>query len=138
ALHIVLACAHALQHAHELKLVHRDIKPDNVLLTRKGVVKLADLGLAKAQDEDLSLTKTGTGAGTPLYMAPEQARDVKHVDHRSDIYSVGCMLYYFLTGKLPFTGETLVEVIDAKQKGKFTPARRLNADIPPRLDLIID
>jgi serine/threonine-protein kinase len=138
ALHVTLACARALQHAHELNMIHRDIKPDNLLLTGKGVVKLADLGLAKAADDDLSLTKTGTGAGTPLYMAPEQARDAKNVDHRTDIYAVGCMLYCFLTGKLPFTGETLLEVIDAKTKGKFTPARRLNSDIPPRLDLIID
>jgi serine/threonine-protein kinase len=138
ALHVTLACTRALQHAHDLNMVHRDIKPDNLLLTSKGVVKLADLGLAKASDDDLSLTKTGTGAGTPLYMAPEQARDAKNVDHRTDIYAVGCMLYCFLTGQLPFTGETLLEVIDAKTKGKFTPARRLNADIPPRLDLIID
>jgi serine/threonine-protein kinase len=138
AVHVAIACARALEHAHELKMIHRDIKPDNLLLTGKGVVKLADLGLAKAQDDDLSLTKTGTGAGTPLYMAPEQARDVKHVDHRSDIYSVGCMLYCFLTGTVPFTGETLVEVISAKEKGKFTGARRTNPEIPPRLDLIID
>jgi hypothetical protein len=138
ALHLTLACARALEHAHEQNMVHRDIKPDNLLLTGKGVVKLADLGLAKAQDDDLSLTKTGTGAGTPLYMAPEQARDVKHVDGRSDIYSVGVMLYRFLTGELPFGGETLIEVIDAKQKGKFKPLRQLNPDVPQRLDLIVD
>jgi serine/threonine protein kinase len=138
ALHITLACARALQHAHELNLVHRDIKPDNLLLTAKGVVKLADLGLAKAQDDDLSLTRTGTGAGTPLYMAPEQARDVKHVDGRSDIYSLGCMLYRFLAGEMPFTGNTLVEVIEAKSKGKFTPLRQKNAEAPPRLELIVD
>jgi serine/threonine-protein kinase len=138
ALHVTLACARALQHAHDLNMIHRDVKPDNLLLTGKGVVKLADLGLAKASDDDLSLTRTGTGAGTPLYMAPEQARDAKNVDHRSDIYAIGCMLYCFLTGKLPFAGETLLEVIEAKTKGKFTPARRLNGDIPPRLDLILD
>src|SRR5262249_4383203 len=88
ALHIVLACANALAHAHELGLIHRDIKPDNILLTSKGVVKVADLGLAKATQEDLGLTKTGTGAGTPLYMSPEQCSDVKHVDARTDIYSL--------------------------------------------------
>jgi serine/threonine-protein kinase len=138
ALHVTLACARALQHAHDLNMIHRDVKPDNLLLTAKGVVKLADLGLAKAVDDDLSLTKTGTGAGTPLYMSPEQARDVKHVDHRSDIYAMGCMLYYFLVGQLPFAGETLVQVIDAKQKGKFAPTRRFDAEIHPRIDLIID
>jgi serine/threonine-protein kinase len=138
SLHITLATAHALQHAHELNLIHRDIKPDNILLTKKGVVKVADLGLAKAKDDDMGITKTGTGAGTPIFMAPEQARDAKHVDGRSDIYAVGCMLYVFLTGQSPFKGETLVELIEAKEKGKFTPVRQFNDEVPERLDLIID
>lgn len=138
SLHVILACAHALQHAHELKLIHRDMKPDNVLLTKKGVIKVADLGLAKATDDDLGLTKTGTGAGTPFYMAPEQARDVKHVDGRADIYSLGCMLYEFLTKEKPFGGTTLVEVIESKEKGKFAPVRKFNQEVPERLDLMID
>jgi serine/threonine-protein kinase len=137
SLFVVLACAHALQHAHELKIIHRDIKPDNILLKR-GVVKVADLGLGKATDEDLDLTKTGVGAGTPLFMAPEQARDAKRVDHRSDIYALGCMLYLFLTGTTPFMGTTTLEVIEAKEKGKFKPARQTNAEIPERLDLMLD
>ncbi|HMF16660.1 MAG TPA: serine/threonine-protein kinase [Gemmataceae bacterium] len=138
ALHLTLACAHALQHAHELNLIHRDIKPDNILLTKKGVVKVADLGLAKATDDDLGLTKTGTGAGTPIYMAPEQARDSKHVDGRTDIYAMGVMLYVFLTGEIPFKGETLVEMIESKEKGKFSPPRKFNAEVPERLNLIVD
>ncbi len=138
ALHITLACARALQHAHEQGMIHRDVKPDNVLLTRKGVVKVADLGLAKAKDDDISVTKTGMGAGTPVYMAPEQARDAKRVDERSDLYALGSMLYCFLTGEPPFKGETLVDLIEAKEKGKFTPARRLNDEVPERLDLILD
>lgn len=138
ALHVILKCADALQYAHEQGLVHRDIKPDNLLLTKKGVVKVADLGLAKATADDVGLTRTGTGAGTPLYMSPEQARDAKHVDCRADIYSMGCMLYAFLTGRTPFGGETYVEVIENKMKGKYPPARRANDQIPPRLDLIID
>lgn len=137
SLHVVLACAQALQHAHELKLIHRDMKPDNVLLTKKGVVKVADLGLAKATDDDLGLTKTGTGAGTPYYMAPEQARDAKHVDGRADIHALGCMLYEFLTHEKPFEGATLVEVIEAKDKGKYSPARKFNAEVPEKLDLMI-
>jgi serine/threonine-protein kinase len=99
---------------------------------------VADLGLAKAKDDDVSLTKTGTGAGTPVYMAPEQARDAKRVDQRSDIYALGCMLYCFLTGEAPFKGETVVELTEAKEKGKFPPARRLNDEVPERLDLILD
>jgi serine/threonine-protein kinase len=138
ALHVLLACAEALQHAHEQHLVHRDMKPDNVLITRKGVVKVADLGLAKALDEDLAVTRTGVGAGTPIYMAPEQARDAKRVDHRCDIYALGCTLYRCLTGHPPFGGATTVELVEAKEKGKFPPARRSNPDVPERLDLILD
>ena len=138
ALHVILACSRALEHAHEQNMIHRDIKPDNILLTRKGVVKVADLGLAKAHGENVNLTHTGTGAGTPVYMSPEQARDAKHVDLRSDIYSLGCMLYAFLTGKAPFSGETYVELFEAKEKGKFDPARKSNMEIPERLDLMID
>jgi eukaryotic-like serine/threonine-protein kinase len=138
ALRVVLTCAEALGHAHEQNMVHRDIKPDNILLTRKGVIKVADLGLAKAHGENVQLTRTGTGAGTPIYMSPEQARDAKHVDHRTDIYSLGCMLYTFLAGKPPFEGETYVELFEAKEKGKFPPARKFNDTVPERLDLILD
>jgi serine/threonine-protein kinase len=138
SLHVILACAEGLKHAHELKFVHRDIKPGNVLVSTKGVVKVADLGLAKATDEDLSLTTSGVGAGTPYYMSPEQTRNAKHVDGRSDIYALGCMLYLFLVGDHPFKGNTPLELIEAKEKGKFTPARRANDEVPARLDLIID
>jgi serine/threonine-protein kinase len=138
AVHVVLAAAAGLYHAHEQGMVHRDIKPDNILLTSKGVVKIADLGLAKLLEDDLSLTKTGTCAGTPYYMAPEQATNAKHVDARADIYSLGVMLYCFLTGQLPFLGDTAIELIKAKEKGKYLPARRCNPAIPDRLDLIID
>jgi serine/threonine protein kinase len=138
ALNVVIACARGLEHAHEQGVIHRDIKPDNILVTKKGVVKVADMGLAKAHGENVTLTRTGMGAGTPVYMSPEQARDAKHVDHRSDLYSLGCMLYAFLTGQPPFRGETYVEILEAKETGKFPPARRTNPDIPERLDLIID
>jgi serine/threonine-protein kinase len=136
ALHIILKTAEGLRYAHEKKMIHRDIKPDNILLTKDGIVKIADLGLAKDTEEDVSLTKTGAGAGTPIYMAPEQARDVKHVDSRTDIYALGVMLYVFLTGQAPFAGATLVEVISAKEKGTFDPIRKHNPDVPPKIDLI--
>ncbi len=138
ALHIVLKTAEGLQHAHEKSLIHRDIKPDNILLTKDGTVKVADLGLAKDTDDDQALTKTGTGAGTPIYMAPEQARDVKHVDARVDIYSLGVMMYVFLTGRLPFEGSTIVELTTAKEKGAFDPMRKYNDEVPSKLDLIVD
>jgi len=138
ALHVILRCAEALQVAHNQNMIHRDIKPDNVMLTSKGKVKVADFGLAKATDEDMSMTQSGTGLGTPYYMAPEQARNAKHVDARTDVYALGITLYYFITGKLPFEGGSVLEIITNKEKGLFTPARRLNKEIPERLDLIID
>ena len=138
ALHVVLRCAEALQVAHSQNMIHRDIKPDNIMLTSKGKVKVADFGLAKATDEDMSMTQTGTGLGTPYYMAPEQARNAKYVDCRTDVYAIGITLYYFVTGKLPFTGDSVLEIITNKEKGQFTPARKLNPDVSERLDLIID
>jgi eukaryotic-like serine/threonine-protein kinase len=135
---IILACLDALSHAHESNLIHRDIKPDNILVTSKGIVKVADLGLAKATDEDNSMTQSGTGLGTPLYMPPEQARNAKHVDHRTDIYALGGTFYNFLTGKFPFTGDSALELIMAKESGKFEPVRKLNPEVPEKLDLLIE
>jgi serine/threonine-protein kinase len=119
-------------------MIHRDIKPENILLTGDGVVKVADLGLAKDTQENVSLTRTGGAAGTPIYMAPEQARDFKHVDVRVDIYALGVMLYVFLTGVPPFRGDNLVDLVSAKEKGNFDPMRRHNDEVPSKLDLIVD
>jgi len=138
ALHITLVCAEALKHAFGQNMIHRDIKPDNILITKKGVVKVADFGLAKVLDEDVSMTQSGTGLGTPLYMAPEQARNAKYVDHRSDIYALGSTLYHLLTGRLPFSGESTLELIIAKEKGVYKSARSQRSEVPERLDLIID
>lgn len=135
---VTVVVAEALQHAHDLNMVHRDIKPDNILVTKKGIIKVADLGLAKSTDEDMSMTQSGTGLGTPHYMPPEQARNAKHVDNRCDIYALGVTLYHFLTGKVPFAGESIVELITNKEKGIFTPAHRSNSQIPERLSLIVD
>lgn len=139
AIHITIACARALEYAHAQGHIHRDIKPDNILITRTGRVKVTDLGMVKKLDEDeeKGLTMTGHAVGTPWYMPLEQARNAKDADCRCDIYSLGCMLYCMLTGNPPFTGQTIVEVIQAKEKGSFAPARSANPDIPERLDLII-
>ena len=138
AVKIGIDVAHALEHAHSKGMVHRDIKPDNIMVTRSGQIKLADLGLAKATDDDSGLTQTGSGFGTPYYMPPEQALNAKYVYNRSDIYALGATLYHLVTGKVPYDGETAVEVLTAKKEGRHSPARRLNADVPEILDLVID
>ena len=138
ALNVAIAAATGLKAAHEQDMVHRDIKPDNILITKSGVTKVADFGLAKVQDEDNSMTQSGAGLGTPLYMAPEQARSAKYVDARSDIYALGATLYHMLTGELPFNAESALELIMKKEDGSFTPAKTHNADIPERLNLMID
>jgi len=138
AVKIATDIARALEHAHAKGLVHRDIKPENILITQQGAVKLADLGLAKEANENNSLTQTGSGFGTPFYMPPEQARNAKHVDQRSDLYALGATLYHLLTGKLPFVGDTAIEVLTAKEEGQHVPARRHDPTIPQILDLVID
>ncbi len=136
-LHLILACARALQHAHTNDIVHRDIKPDNILITRTGETKVADLGMVKQLDEDMSLTQTGHAVGTPWYMPLEQAKNSKDTDGRCDIYALGCVFYACLTGQPPFTGKTLVDVIEAKEIGTFPPARQHNSEVPERVDLIV-
>ncbi len=138
ALHITMRCAQALQYAHEQALVHRDIKPDNILITRRGgETKLADLGMVKQLDADIDLTQTGHAVGTPWYMPMEQAKNAKNTDCRCDIYALGCVFYACLTGQPPFVGRTLVEVIEAKEKGTFPPARQFNREVPESVDRII-
>lgn len=137
ALQIVITVARALEYAHDLGFVHRDIKPDNILITKRGDVKVADLGMVKTDDDDMGLTQTGHAVGTPWYMPLEQAKNAKETDRRSDIYALGCMLYCFVTGAPPFAGKTLLDVIRGKETGTFPPARQLNSEVPERLDLII-
>ena len=111
ALRITKGVAAGLAHAHSQSFVHRDIKPDNVLLGHDGSIKIVDLGLAKALDDDQRLTKTGVAIGTPHYISPEQARGDKQIDHRCDIYSLGATLYLLLSGRLPFDGKNNSEIM---------------------------
>jgi serine/threonine-protein kinase len=111
ALTIIKGVAAGLEHAHSHGFIHRDVKPDNALISSDGTVRVADLGLAKSVDDDQRLTKTGTAIGTPHYISPEQARGEKNVDHRSDIYSLGATLYTLLTGRRPFDGKNNAEIM---------------------------
>ncbi len=110
ALNIVAQITRGLKHAHAHDLVHRDIKPDNVLIDMGGVAKLCDLGLARQANEDSSLTQTGVAMGTPHYISPEQARG-ETVDARTDLYSLGATWFHLLTGRPPYTAENALAVI---------------------------
>jgi len=115
SIEIIRQVARGLEHAMQRGIVHRDIKPGNLLIRRDGVVKLADLGLARILDEnnDTSITRAGTTVGTVDFMAPEQARDSKAADVRSDIYSLGCTWYFMLTGHPPFPEGSLTNKLRA-------------------------
>lgn len=137
AVRIALDVARALEHAHAKGLIHRDIKPSNILISREGVVKVADLGLGKIRSGDVELTLAGEVFGTPAYISPEQANDASAADQRSDLYSLGVSLYEILTGKKPFPGKTIYEVLGQKEKGAFELPSSLVAGIPPVLDEIV-
>ncbi len=136
---IMIQVCHALHHAHSRGIIHRDIKPENIMITVDGAVKLADLGLAKRVSERSGgITHTGSILGTPFYMAPEQAKDFSRVDVRSDLYSLGVTAYRVLTGKLPFSGRSLIEVMIKAIDGKKTPMRELRPEIPEVLETLVD
>jgi serine/threonine protein kinase/WD40 repeat protein/cyclophilin family peptidyl-prolyl cis-trans isomerase len=132
-----------LQHAHENGMVHRDIKPQNLILTRKGeshIVKILDFGLAKAtreKGEDSTLTGTGQMLGTPDYIAPEQTRDAASADIRADIYSLGCTLYYLLTGGPPFTGKSLYDILQAHHSAEPKPLNVARPEVPKELAAVV-
>jgi serine/threonine protein kinase len=137
ALHIILDIARALEHAHKNQIIHRDIKPANILLTASGLAKLSDLGLAKRRDDSANLTHATQGIGTPYYMPYEQAMNAKKADERSDIYALGATLFHLLTGQVPFTGDTPLEIVEQKGLGVFPPANTLNPEVPGKLESIL-
>ncbi len=132
ALIIAEAVAEALKAAAEQKIVHRDIKPDNVMLTRRGEVKLADLGIAKNTDDNVQLTKSHIMMGTPAYLAPEQAQDAHSVDVRADIYSLGATLYEMLTGEIPYPGKSTYDILTKLVSDPVPDPRALVDSISPQ------
>ncbi|MGE0433036.1 MAG: protein kinase [Planctomycetota bacterium] len=111
ALELVRQVAMALSHASEQGIVHRDIKPDNIMITSDGVAKLCDMGLAKQVEGDAAITMAGAAVGTPWYISPEQARGKKEVDTRADIYSLGCTLFHMICGGPPYIGPTAAVIM---------------------------
>ncbi len=143
ACNFMYQAALGLQHAHEKGMVHRDIKPGNLILAREGqkpVVKVLDFGLAKATREgqkDSSLTQEGQMLGTPDYIAPEQSLDAQKADIRADIYSLGCTLYYLLTGAPPFRASSLYELLQAHHSQVATPLNLARPAVPQELASIV-
>ena len=136
ACHYARQAALGLQHAHERGMVHRDIKPHNLMVTPKGQVKILDFGLAKLASEHgqgKGLTSTGAYMGTPDYSAPEQATDARSADIRADLYSLGCTLYCLLAGHPPFQEGTAVLTILAHMQKEPTPLPELRPGVPAGL-----
>jgi serine/threonine protein kinase len=137
AIRIIGQVAQGLHQAHKQGLVHRDVKPDNILLTPDGQAKLADLGLVKELETDLNLTRTGRGLGTPHFMAPEQFRNAKNADVRCDIYSMAATLYMMVTGDLPFKSCGPLDAWMKKIHNELTPAREILPTLSERTDWAI-
>lgn len=139
ALRITRDVAKALEHASEFGIVHRDIKPGNILITKRGVSKLSDLGLAKVQRKEKSfVTQTGFAVGTPHYISPEQAQGRREVDVRADIYSLGVTLYHMLTGDVPFPDDSPLVVMTKHLNEPIPPLRQANPAVSIRTQQIMD
>jgi serine/threonine-protein kinase len=122
--------------AHQVGVVHRDLKPDNILLHDSGVIKVVDFGLAVVTHSDARLTKTGILLGTPVYAAPEQVR-ARTIDARTDIYSLGVIMYELFTGRPPYVADDPMAILFQHVEGTPTPPRQLRPDMPAGLEAII-
>ena len=133
---VITQVGDALNYAHGRGMIHRDVKPSNVLIDEGGNCLLTDFGLARMVEASVNLTASGTIMGTPAYMSPEQGSGAK-IDSRSDIYSLGVILYEMVTGRVPYQAETPVAVIFKHIQDPLPPARKLNPDLPEPLERVI-
>jgi serine/threonine-protein kinase len=137
ALGLMAQIASGLSHAHANGMIHRDIKPDNVLIDRQGVAKLCDLGLARQTQEDSSLTQTGIAMGTPHYISPEQARGESNLDARADLYSLGATWFHILTGRPPYVAENPLAVLSKHLTAPVPRITSVRGDISPGTEAVI-
>lgn len=139
SIHLAAQIALALGHAHQKKVVHRDVNPHNILISEKGVAKLSDFGIAKILDHSsaTALTDSGEGKGTLDYIAPEQMTNAAHVDFRSDLYSLGATLYHMLTGRKPFEAIHTRDLIMKILKEPPVPPSQIRLELPRAVDRIL-
>jgi len=139
AIEIIIQVCHALQHAHAHGLVHRDVKPKNIMINTQGVVKLADMGLAReTTDIEAAQSEEGKAYGTPYYIAPEQIRGKIDIDGRADIYGLGATFYHMVTGKVPFTGEDSAEIMKRHLREKLVPPDHINTALSAGVSEVIE
>jgi serine/threonine protein kinase len=126
-----------LHFAHEHGVIHRDIKPDNLILLKNGTVKITDFGIARLEKSEMVRTRDQTFMGTIYYCSPEQLKEFKNIDRRSDIFSLGIVLYQFLTGVLPFHEDSIAETINKIILGEPNPPRKIVREIPLNLERVV-
>jgi serine/threonine-protein kinase len=139
ALDIVIQIAQALKHAHSMGLIHRDIKPKNIMINQEGVVKLADMGLAReTTDIEAAQSEAGKAYGTPYYIAPEQIRGEIDIDGRADIYGLGATFYHLVTGRVPFMADEPAEVMRKHLREELVPPDHINTSLSAGVSEVIE
>jgi len=139
ALDIVIQVAQALEHAHSNGLVHRDVKPKNIMITKEGVVKLADMGLAReTTDIETAQNEEGKAYGTPYYIAPEQIRGMIDIDGRADIYGLGATFYHMVTGRVPFMADDSAEIMRKHLREPLIPPDHINTALSAGVSEVIE
>ena len=139
ALDVIIQVAHALAHAHAKGLIHRDVKPKNIMITVSGVVKLADMGLARGTtDVEAAKMEAGKAYGTPYYIAPEQIRGEIDIDGRADIYGLGATLYHLITGRVPFMSENPTDVMKKHLREPLIPPDHINTILSAGISEVVE
>jgi len=139
ALDIIIQVAHALAHAHARGLIHRDVKPKNIMIDSGGVIKLADMGLARATtDVEAARTEAGKAYGTPYYIAPEQIRGKIDIDGRADIYGLGATFYHLVTGRVPYMADDPEEVMRKHLRDQLIPPDHINTALSAGVSEVIE